>query len=109
MPPAEFKDWVPIINLAIAIGTLAYAWLTRAGREAISKVDALHADHAALAMRVAKVEGELETVPGKDELHELRLEMERMRGSINVLRESLKPVAAMAERMQEALLEERTK
>lgn len=104
MSPAEFKDWVPIVNLVITIGTLAYAWFTRTGREAVTKVDALQLDHIALVSRVARVEGEMETVPGKDELHKLQIEMTRMNGVMEVLAERIKPIAEQARRAQEAMM-----
>ena len=39
-------------------------------------------------------------------MHELQLSMTRMEGQMNTLDERLKPVAAIAERMQDLLIEQ---
>lgn len=107
MSLGDFKDIAIVVNLLVSIGGVVYAYLTRAGREAVERVDRCEKTLGALEHRVTKIEGELDAVPGKDDFHKMQIEMERMRGSIDVLRESLKPVAAMAARMTEAMLEDR--
>lgn len=116
--PGELKDWLSVFSTALAIGAIVYSWLTRSGKEAGEKVNKLETrlDNAVadrdrrideVEDRISRVEGEMKGFPSRDQMHLMQLEMERMRGSIDVLSEKLKPVAAMASRMHEAFLEER--
>lgn len=129
MNPSDIKDWLGIVNTMLALGVGAYAFLTRQGKEAQAKVERIEADLKAavadrdrkidiLEDRVSRVEGQIGTLPDRDQMHRVELEMERMRGSLNqlstelrgsieTLGERLKPVAAMASRAHEVLLEDR--
>lgn len=92
------KDWLSIVALLISIGSAAYAVLTRTGQEA-------HEQVADLEKRVGKLEGELAHLPDKDTSHRMEMAIARLEGQLAVMDERLKPVAAMASRMQDYVLE----
>ncbi|MGL5447455.1 MAG: hypothetical protein ACRDBL_09115 [Rhabdaerophilum sp.] len=116
--PENAIQWISAVNGLITIGTLVFVWLTRSGKEANEKVAALDVRLTAAIKdrdakidlvedRISRVEGELKGVPDRDSVHKMQIEMVAMRGSIDVLAERLKPVLAITNRMQEAMIEER--
>lgn len=126
--PGELKDWLSVLSTALAIGAIVYSWLTRSGKEAGQKVADLQKEFredgiairaeikAAVADRdrkiddvedrIARVEGELKGVPDRESVHRMQLEIERMRGTIEVLNERLIPLASISGRLQDFLLEQ---
>ncbi len=58
-----------------------------------------------LEMRISAAEKQLEEIPHRKDIHSLELQMSTLRGVMNVLSERLKPTEAIAERMQELMLE----
>ena len=111
------QSYLALASLLISVGGTIYAWLTRSGREAVERVSTLEGriDLAvkerdrkidALEDRVSRIEGELKGVPDRESVHRMQLEMERMRGTIEVLNERLIPLAAISGRLQEFLLEQ---
>ena len=55
--------------------------------------------------RLAKVEIEVSHLPGAQTVHELQLSMTEMKGQLAVIVERVAPIKAIAERLQENLLE----
>lgn len=123
--PENAIQWIALINGLISVGTFLFVWLTRSGKEANEKVSALdqklsiaikdvnaRIDKDVTAKidlvedRIARVEGELSGVPDRESVHKMQLELERMRGTIDVLNERLVPLAAISGRLQEFLLEQ---
>lgn len=115
--PGELKDWLSVFSTALAIGAIVYTWLTRSGKEAGEKVNKLETKlESAIAERdrkiddvedrIARVEGELKGVPDRESVHRMQLEIERMRGTIEVLNERLIPLASISGRLQDFLLEQ---
>lgn len=104
MSLGDFKDIAIVINLIVSIGGFIYAYLTRAGREAVERVDKAEKTLVSLDLRVTKIESELEAVPGKDDFHKMQIEMTRMNGVMEVLAERIKPIAEQARRAQEAMM-----
>lgn len=56
--------------------------------------------------RTTKIETKMEHMPTGVETNKLALEVTELRGSVEVLNERIAPVAAMASRIQEALIEQ---
>lgn len=104
--PENALQWITAINGLISVGTFLFVWLTRSGKEANEKVAALATKVDAVEDRIARVEGELSGVPDRESVHKMQLELERMRGTIDVLNERLVPLAAISGRLQEFLLEQ---
>jgi hypothetical protein len=104
-------DLAPVIVWAGALTTLTnlaiIIWGIFSG-PAKKASDAL----AAMAARVEQVEraqtrlrDDVDRLPSKDVLHELEMSMIRLEGSVTNIETKLQPVAAIADRLQELLLE----
>lgn len=114
--PENAIQWIAAINGLISVGTFLFVWLTRSGKEANEKVAALDVRLTAAIKerdakidvvedRISRVEGELKGVPDRDSVHKMQLELVAVRGSIEVLTERLKPLAAISDRLQQFLIE----
>lgn len=104
-------DWIPkwwgVITTAAAIlATIAMLWLSKtfARREDLNKVETTMADHST---RLAALEDKVESLPTRDEVNALRLEMAEMRGDIKALHEALRPVNHVAQLLLEQHLNEK--
>lgn len=104
-------DWIPkwwgVITTAAAIlATVAMLWLSKtfARREDLNKVETTMADHST---RLAALEDKVESLPTRDEVNALRLEMAEMRGDIKALHEALRPVNHVAQLLLEQRLNEK--
>ena len=104
-------DWIPkwwgVITTAAAIlATIAMLWLSKtfARREDLNKVEKTMADHST---RLAALEDKVESLPTRDEVNALRLEMAEMRGDIKALHEALRPVNHVAQLLLEQRLNEK--
>lgn len=56
--------------------------------------------------QLAQVSHDISSLPGHQALHQMELSMARLEGNISVLTERLIPVAAIAEKMQEMMLQQ---
>jgi len=99
------KDWLGVFNTALALGAIVYAWVSREGREAHAEVKTQRDKIETLEDRVSKIEGEISHLPDKDTAHRMEIAIARLEGRLEIMDERLKPVAAMATRMQDYLME----
>ncbi len=120
----ELRDIIAVVNLAIALGTIAYARLTRASKEAVELVEkterhvaelekATAADLAVrdikidkLEDRTSRIEGELRHLPDKGQVHRMELSLTEMRGDMKALTERIVSLAGISERLQQFLLDQ---
>ncbi len=58
-----------------------------------------------VSTRVGSIESEMHHLPGKDSVHGLEMAMQELKGQMAVIIERVGPIKAIAERMQEVLLE----
>lgn len=97
-------DWIPrwwgVIGsifavLASFVTTAAMLWLSKtfARREELKQVEKTMADHS---NRLANIEDKLESLPTRDEVNALRLEIADVRGDMKGLKESLRQVDHLA-------------
>jgi hypothetical protein len=56
--------------------------------------------------RIQAIEGELKHLPDRDMAHRLELALEKMSGRMDTMAETLKPIRATSERMNELLMEQ---
>lgn len=105
MPTEFYQSWSGIIATCISIATAIYSWVTRDARQAQAEVKALRDKVEVLEDRVSKAEGELSHLPDKDTAHRMEMAIARLEGRLETMDERLKPVAAMATRMQDYLIE----
>lgn len=93
-------DWIPrwwgVITTAVAVlATVAMLWLSKTfiRREELKQVEKTMADHST---RLANIEDKLESLPTRDEVNALRLEIADVRGDMKGLKESLRQVDHLA-------------
>lgn len=116
----EFNSgWAAVV---ISVATLIYTILDGRGKKTAqkirdidgrlaSKADAMEVGHLAEKVdrvedRMTTVEGEIRHLPDKDTAHNIELRVSDLTGQVGKLAEQLRPVTAMAERIQEALIEQ---
>ena len=104
-------DWIPkwwgvITTAALVLATVAMLWLSKTfvRREELKQVEMTMADHST---RIAAIEDEVKSLPTRDEVNALRLEMAEMRGDIKALHEALRPVNHVAQLLLEQRLNEK--
>jgi predicted nucleic acid-binding protein len=119
----EYAVWAgPLMALA----TLAYAIVTNRTKAHGQQIGAIQNAIAAVERqvmsvqgllnsrldvvedRVVKVEATMAHLPSKDTTHHLELSMAEMRGELRTLAERIKPIAAISDRIQDAVLEKVT-
>lgn len=126
--PAEIKEWLGVIAIIVSLAGTLYTVLTRPGKEAGDKAQRVGEETAkdikavdkrvsdaiaerdrkidALEDRVSRIEGELRHLPDRATVHRMELSITEMKGDMKAIVERLTPVAAIADRLQEFLLEQ---
>lgn len=116
------NELLPWAGPAIALAGFVYmVYMNRkkASTEALQAIDAKVAEKAErdtvalhtatidiLKDRVTRIETDFKHLPDKDATHSLQVAISEMRGEVKQLRESIRPVAAMADRIQEAMIDQ---
>ncbi len=104
------KVWSALAPFAVLAITL-FSQRRLAERSAIaSKADAVDLKEQVekldqLENRVVAVEGDIRHLPDKDAAHRLELAMQGLNGKMETLTERMKPITAMAERIQDFAME----
>ena len=96
--------WQMVTALAslLAVCLSLYTLVTARNRKDVTElIDAKNGHET----RLAKVEIEIAHLPGAQTVHELQLSMIEMKGQLAVIVERVAPIKAIAERLQESLLE----
>lgn len=107
--------WAAAISTLLGVGTTIYNLMTAGARKNDTRIADLtcKVDDTEKALTVKLTEGErrmqriedrLTTVPTAEMMHRLELNHATMMGELGMMSERLKPVAAIAERMQEVLM-----
>ena len=99
MEVAFLKDWLAVGGGVLGVGGAVYAWLTASGNKALKKASDVEAGVNALEKRVAVLELEMEHLPSKDDIAELKLSLADLKGSVNVFGESLAGVQRTVSRI----------
>lgn len=89
----------------IAISAIVFTMLSNRARATKEAVDGLEARVSETERRADRLETAIKHLPDKDAVTELKLAVAELRRDIAVIAESVKPVAAIAARMQEWMLE----
>jgi predicted nucleic acid-binding Zn-ribbon protein len=92
---------------AVGLSALALAISVVSARASRNKgeIDQIGRRLDAAEDRITRVEGEVAHLPDKDTAHRMEMAIARLEGRLETMDERLKPVAAMASRMQDAMLE----
>lgn len=114
MTPAVFElDLTVTLSFLLAMATVVFTWWRTRDRNLDTRFDVIDQRLGAGGdrmdrheARLASVEQTLRDMPQRKDVHELQLLLVEMRGQIMQLDERLKPVASIAERMQDLLIEQ---
>ena len=98
MDSGTFAQWAAV---AMALVALVISAVNRRA-ERIGKVEERLEGYD---LRLQKAEGELAHLPGKDSVHKLELAMANLHGQMAVVIERVGPIKAIADRLQEVMLE----
>lgn len=98
--------WAAALSTLLSLGTAIWTALTAGARKADKRLDDLMVRTDALERQVERLSAQLTNVPTGDMIHRVELSIARMEGHIEKFDERLKPVAAIAERMQELMLDQ---
>lgn len=116
-------DLAPWVAIVVSILSAIYAALNGRSKKVDADMADLRKDHKAdhdatairlsamksendmLKERITRVESEIEHLPDKDATHRLEMALASMQTEMRGLSEKVKPISAMADRIQEAMLD----
>lgn len=117
------NEWAPWVSIAIALSAFLYPILNGRSKKidarlesientqkedrdaAIVRVAAVQAEYNMVKDRVVKLEADMAHLPDKDVTHRLEIALSDMKSEVGKLTERMKPIAAMADRIQEAMVD----
>lgn len=112
MTPFEL-DFTVTLPFIFSILSLVFVWWRTRDRNLDTRFDGVEQRFKEVAgrldrheHRLASVEHTLRDMPQRKDVYDLHLLLVEMRGQIGQLDERLKPVASIAERMQDLLIEQ---
>ncbi len=112
MPATEIALYCGLVLSVIAIFGHIKVWMNSGEKELTKDVAALKRDTEAhetkligLDRRVQSVESDMKHLPDRESQHRLELALEKVNGRLDTLNETLKPIKANGEAMNELLLE----
>ncbi len=101
--------WIAIACSVINIGYTIVISRSRKNDERFEsqalRIGTIVAEAELLKDRVIVVENDMKHLPDKEVTHRLEVQLSNVNGQLAQLSERVKPIAAMADRMQEAMLE----
>lgn len=98
--------WVGALSLLLNFALSLYSLLSSGSRANRTMLEAHEAALNTLEGRIAAVEQSLRILPSTGDLHKIELALSRMEGELGIMGQRLQPVAAIAERMQEMLIQQ---
>jgi hypothetical protein len=102
----EIVLWVVAVNTLLSFGTAVWMMFSGPSRKNTARLDADELRLTAVETSHARLRDSVDRMPNAETMHRVELAMARMEGHIDRLDERLKPVAAIADRMQEILIEQ---
>ena len=93
--------WIAIV---ISAGTLLFSIINSRSKAASENLAAVSERVTSHEERLTVVEADMKHLPSKDTAYELRLAIMEMNGQVQLLGERIKPVAAIADRLQETII-----
>jgi len=98
--------WVVGLSTLLSFGTTVWNLVNSGSRQNARRISDLEHLAEGLGREVTRLSDKLGQMPDQNMMHRLELSLARLEGHIDRLDERLKPVAAIAERMQEVLIEQ---
>ncbi|WP_320202454.1 DUF2730 family protein [Agrobacterium rosae] len=123
MTTAEIALYVSLALGVIAIFGHVKVWMNSGEKELTKDVTAIKAEHAASVAalktenesherkliehdrRIQSIESDMKHLPDRESQHRLELALEKVNGRLDTLNETLKPIKANGEAMNELLIE----
>lgn len=109
MTVSEIASLASSIGALVALATTIWNILASGARQNKARIDAQETKLNAIEGRVAALEQSVRGMPSTGDLHKIELALSRMEGELGIMGQRLQPVAAIAERMQELLLQQARK
>lgn len=98
--------WVAALSMLVSLGTALWNIFSGPSKKNGASIAELSARIGAQEVEVQRLRDKVEVLPNASMMHRLELALARMEGHIDRLDERLKPVTAIAERMQDLLIEQ---
>lgn len=98
--------WAAGLGTLLSFGTALWTIFSGPSKKNGTKITDLEARMGAQDVEVQRLRDKVEAMPNAQMMHRLELALARMEGHIDRLDERLKPVTAIAERMQDLLIEQ---
>lgn len=112
MTTAEVALYVSLALGIIAIFGHVKVWMNSGEKELTKDVTAIKAENEARERkliehdrRIQSIESDMKHLPDRESQHRLELALEKVNGRLDTLNETLKPIKANGEAMNELLLE----
>lgn len=119
MTPTEIIPWLTLVLSSLAVlghlkgffssGEKKLEADIKSGREEIAllgkDIEAHETKLISLDRRTQAIEGEMRHLPDRESQHRLELALEKVNGRLDTLNETLKPIKATNERMNQLLVE----
>lgn len=111
MTPAEtsFQDiilWVIALSSLVSFATVVWNIFSGPAKRNGASITELQVHLNTQDVEIQRLRDKVEAMPNATMMHRLELALARMEGHIDRLDERLKPVTAIAERMQDLLIEQ---
>ncbi len=111
MTPAQmsFADivlWVIAVSSVVSFATVIWNIFSGPAKRNGALINSIEQRLAAQDVEVQRLRDKVDALPNASMMHRLELALARMEGHIDRLDERLKPVSAIAERMQDLLIEQ---
>ena len=103
--PSQLVFW---LATGISLCSLIYAIFGNRSKAHTARMTAVESRIGLVENRTTLIESALEHVPDQKGMHKIEVTCSELSGKIEVLTERLKPVTAMASRIQDALIEKVT-
>lgn len=117
MDISPLMAWVSVLMALLAFGTSVWGIFSAPSRknserlavfekETLAEILHLKEAQAVNEAALVRLRDRVDGLPNVGAMHELQLSISRMEGQIGMMGERLRPVVAIAERMQELLIEQ---
>jgi hypothetical protein len=97
---ANLLLWVSAASLVLSFCTAVWTIFSGPSKKNSTKIDTLTDKVAAIDRRLGDIEQSQRALPSKDDMHELELAMERLKGEMKTLSQVMNGQSAIMERME---------
>jgi hypothetical protein len=100
---ADPRSFVTLLSLLANVGTAIYAWIAQRNSAKAKEIDDINAAIVGLDKRITKLEGDLQHLPDKDMVMEIKLALSELKGSVGQLGEKVAGVSHIVGVIDEAI------